>query len=82
VWINYYSSGDIISGPINGLIHAAEDRTFHDDNLLTNYSTTKQDHGISSLSEDYWSQYLDSSQISNVAEPFRIEIENILISYL
>lgn len=80
-WINYYSFGDIISGPINDLMNAVEDRKFHEENLLTDYSTTTQDHGISSLDEDYWSQYLDSDQITNIAEPFRIEIENILKSY-
>lgn len=81
MWINYYSFGDIISGPINELMHAVEDRKFHLENLLTNYSTTTQDHGISSLDEDYWNQYLDSGQITNFAEPFRVEIENILRSY-
>lgn len=81
-WINYYSFGDIISGPINTVLNEAEDRKFHDENLLTNYSSTTQDHGVSSLDEDYWKEYLDSDQISSIAVPFRSGIENILKSYI
>lgn len=80
-WINYHSSGDIISGPVGNLIEEAEDRSFHQANSLTTYSTTTQDHGISSLDEDTWNEYLDSDQINTIAEPFRNEIEDILKVY-
>jgi hypothetical protein len=81
-WVNYYSEGDIISGPIKTLLSDAEDNNFNIKLLCPNYRTTRENHAISSLSDKIWGEELSVDDINNIATPFRNEIENILKSYI
>jgi len=51
-WINYWVEGDVISGPLKGLVPAVKDKTVDDEDWNSPITKTPYYHAITSLNED------------------------------